>query len=469
MIKLRNLKVTKKQENETETETGTSTKWVYTLQDEDKENTVTIKSDTAREIELGEELDLTIDSDQTKLDVETEDDSAADCEDCTEDEPCDEHKGFRPRKEGTRDEDKKEPETIKNKECPGCQVSYEEPDEIKSIDKTGKCKDCQAKQEKELNLDDKKDAIKAGQKNQVIITDDDIEKINEKSKEGITIPKGAKVVKIATPKKAKKPKTEKSCKYWYRGGLCANSQMEAPFCGGAESCEFMGQTEITEPEPAEKPKAEKKEKGSPGTPSKEKEPVDDSYGTPEDEKGIEDMTGTTFEGMVYEYPTTYKGEKITREIGVKDFSGEFVVMWVNEKTGGTHKVKSPALKFHDTVEAAQKELQAWAEKKKLKAIGPIEKAKKETAAKQWKEHDTLIEKGNFPKDILGGLEKDVVVQKHATAGILYAHAISVENPDDNEGKIARFEDELNDITEMDWAHVLDKTFNANKKQINGEE
>ena len=30
-----------------------------------------------------------------------------------------------------------------------------------------------------------------------------------------------------------------SCKYYYRGGLCANSQMEKPFCVGEENCEFL--------------------------------------------------------------------------------------------------------------------------------------------------------------------------------------------------------------------------------------
>lgn len=30
-----------------------------------------------------------------------------------------------------------------------------------------------------------------------------------------------------------------SCKYYYRGGLCANSQMEKPFCVGEDECEFM--------------------------------------------------------------------------------------------------------------------------------------------------------------------------------------------------------------------------------------
>ena len=30
-----------------------------------------------------------------------------------------------------------------------------------------------------------------------------------------------------------------SCKYYYRGGLCANSQMEKPFCVGEDNCEFI--------------------------------------------------------------------------------------------------------------------------------------------------------------------------------------------------------------------------------------
>ncbi|MFO7618687.1 MAG: hypothetical protein R6W91_03410 [Thermoplasmata archaeon] len=30
-----------------------------------------------------------------------------------------------------------------------------------------------------------------------------------------------------------------SCKYYYRGGLCANSQMDKPFCVGEDKCEFL--------------------------------------------------------------------------------------------------------------------------------------------------------------------------------------------------------------------------------------
>ena len=31
-----------------------------------------------------------------------------------------------------------------------------------------------------------------------------------------------------------------TCKYHYRGGLCANSQMQSPFCVGENNCEVMG-------------------------------------------------------------------------------------------------------------------------------------------------------------------------------------------------------------------------------------
>ena len=30
-----------------------------------------------------------------------------------------------------------------------------------------------------------------------------------------------------------------SCKYYYRGGLCANSKMDKPFCVGEDKCEFL--------------------------------------------------------------------------------------------------------------------------------------------------------------------------------------------------------------------------------------
>ncbi|MDD4308059.1 MAG: hypothetical protein PHU53_04550 [Thermoplasmata archaeon] len=31
-----------------------------------------------------------------------------------------------------------------------------------------------------------------------------------------------------------------SCKYYYRGGLCANSQMDKPFCVGEDKCSMLG-------------------------------------------------------------------------------------------------------------------------------------------------------------------------------------------------------------------------------------
>ena len=46
-----------------------------------------------------------------------------------------------------------------------------------------------------------------------------------------------------------------SCKYYYRGGLCANSQMEKPFCVGEENCEYMlnkSSGSMEEPEISEK-------------------------------------------------------------------------------------------------------------------------------------------------------------------------------------------------------------------------
>lgn len=68
-IRIINLKVTNVQETETETDSGTTNKWTYTLQDEEKENTVTLKSDTERKITLGDTLDIKIGNEQTTLDI----------------------------------------------------------------------------------------------------------------------------------------------------------------------------------------------------------------------------------------------------------------------------------------------------------------------------------------------------------------------------------------------------------------
>ena len=38
-----------------------------------------------------------------------------------------------------------------------------------------------------------------------------------------------------------------SCKYYYRGGLCANSQIDKPFCVGEDKCSLLGSS-VARPE-----------------------------------------------------------------------------------------------------------------------------------------------------------------------------------------------------------------------------
>ena len=76
-IRIRDLKVTKKQETETETDSGITNKWTYTLQDEEKENTITLKTSDERKICLGDTLDITLSNDQMTLDIHVENEAEA--------------------------------------------------------------------------------------------------------------------------------------------------------------------------------------------------------------------------------------------------------------------------------------------------------------------------------------------------------------------------------------------------------
>lgn len=240
-VKLRNLKVVKKQEIETETETGISTKYVYMLQDEDKEDVVTIKTVSERHFELGDTLDVFIGNQQTRID---------------------DHANEKEKEDGGPAPD-----------------LDEETEQIEEIER---------ELEPEPDIKTKKGAIKkarkSGKKNppeavQTSIQDEGVPAIPPSIKEDLDKPE------------AKKPKSEKDCKWHYRGGLCANSKMDKPFCVGMDKCPEHGQGKIDETPKKKKEKKDcgcgndpehplrgfcnehgvKEKKGSPKTPSQEKE------------------------------------------------------------------------------------------------------------------------------------------------------------------------------------------------------
>jgi len=234
-----------------------------------------------------------------------------------------------------------------------------------------------------------------------------------------------------------KKQTKTSCKYYYRGGLCANSKLDKPFCPGLDKCP------LDQEQPTEK-KPEAPQSKLPG--------ID-----PQGEISRDNFLGTT-----YEYPTTHKGEEVVQTIGVIDIGGSYMTAW-KSKSGGYHRIKSKALDPRDTLELAQQDLDEFAKKKKLKAVGGAEAPEDETEEPH--QVTLLLKKEKFPKDILGGLKEDIMIEKNAAGNFFYAHARSKEGADSFETNKA-FTDELKKITGLNWTWVSGNLFNADRKQLN---
>lgn len=79
----------------------------------------------------------------------------------------------------------------------------------------------------------------------------------------------------------------------------------------------------------------------------------------------------------------------------------------------------------------------------------------------------LVKKADFPEDLCGGLQEDVMVQKNMKEGWLYAHAKTAKAPQ-NQAEANEVCMKLLELTKIPWTHVLDSTFNASKKELNGE-
>jgi hypothetical protein len=110
------------------------------------------------------------------------------------------------------------------------------------------------------------------------------------------------------------------------------------------------------------------------------------------------------------------------------------------------------------------EQEAAEEKAKTEAF---EKGLEETATgEEAGEPSTLLcKKTNFPTNLLGGLAKDVVIEKNMKENFLYAHAQSIQAPI-NGVQIQKFCHALKLKTGADWKHVTDKTFKADQDQLN---
>jgi len=450
MIKLRNMKVTKVQETETETEDQTSIKYTYTLQDDDKENTLTLKCNMHKKIHLGEELDISITNDQTKLDVHVEAEKLTDII----------------TKKGLMDKVvekiEKRPE-LADKVKDKLKEYNDLKDQKEALgEKLEKAK--AAEKEKEPDLNKKKDAIKAGQKNQKRIPDTIIPTEDD------------------TDNRKDFPDKKEDCKFYCRGGLCANSQMEDPFCN-------PNKCTIYKP-PVKKSKAKndrmgidaaiKKKKGSPETPSKKKEPE------PEEDAPLPSYD--IFQGDSYVHMITLKGEKKVVEIGIMNINTQHAACWIDEDKQ-PRKVKAKALTYHDLIEDAQKELDIFATNKKLekcdKTGGVTESIPKGLKADRtaeeiaddeananhdWEAKDIpslLLKKEEFPTDIFGGLTTDIKVEKHASAGTLYCNIMTVMQPNEDDAEaLFVVTDMLEKLTRIPWTHSTGRTFTADHNRLN---
>lgn len=226
---------------------------------------------------------------------------------------------------------------------------------------------------KEQEPDEKKEAIKKGQEAQKRITEEAVNTEVEtepapkkKSSKKKTEKKEDRV--LAEKEIGKDTKPDESCKFHYKGGLCANSKTADPMCHG------------TCPEKVERGAEDKSEMEKPAT----------------------------------------------------------------EKKGGKAKAKAEKTKAEDEAKLVEEE------KGKYEMTGTL-----------------LLKKTDFPTDVLGGLKKDIVVEKNMTDNFLYAHATSMvlaKTPSDNDA----FVSVLKEKTGLDWEWVTGNTYAADQKQLNKE-
>ncbi len=104
-----------------------------------------------------------------------------------------------------------------------------------------------------------------------------------------------------------------------------------------------------------------------------------------------------------------------------------------------------------------------------------EKAKTEAFKKDLEETATreaagepstlLCKKTDFPTDQLGGLRDDITIEKNKTDNFLYAHAKSM-TPPINGVQIQKFCQTLKLKTGIDWKHIMGNAFSADQETLN---
>lgn len=163
-----------------------------------------------------------------------------------------EKKGRKSKSKKSDDEEQEEPKQKHNSDedlsstvCSICKIRYDSDIESASIVKNDKCSKCM---KDETKLITKKSTMKPENKKSAKEVEDALNEGNKQKPPYVNLGEKPKPFEGTFEVKNKpstqevtagKPKSQ--CKYYYRGGLCANSQMDKPFCNhpdDQDKCQF---------------------------------------------------------------------------------------------------------------------------------------------------------------------------------------------------------------------------------------
>ena len=167
-------------------------------------------------------------------------------------------------------------------------------------------------------------------------------------------------------------KKNPGCRYWYSGGLCANSTVKEPLCPGLADCTATPEERTGESGDHMDAKEEDDDDVCPKTGAIEDCEIHGETCTdcPEGKEGsitktIREMLKEKSFDKVFDYPTTKKGETVIREITVGPLHEGWGTYWVDEDDR-IHKIGSRDLPIRKTVEEAVDDFMTFVEKKKLR-------------------------------------------------------------------------------------------------------
>ena len=171
-------------------------------------------------------------------------------------------------------------------------------------------------------------------------------------------------------------------------------------------------------------------------------------------------------------------EKLTTKAdGSETFSKTWVFEGENLKVTivGTQSMPfEPGQKQNIIFQQPQSTIEEFQEEAKIEEAAKEETFQEHiTGVKEREAKSTLLisaEAFNNTFDTLGGLEKDVIVEKNEKDKFLFAHAFSVEDPGTDKHYIKLFCEQLREFSAgIRWMHIDTNLFNANQGDLNKEE